>query len=280
MAEFVPETVPSYVVRQVFEQFREKPEFQKYLYKDATLNPTNPRDQANDFETQLVNQFREDEQLQELHGFQTQEQETLFYVARPLAVTESGCLVCHSTPEAAPENLIRKYGTEGGFGWQLNEIIAAQIIYVPARNVLQAARQNTRLAVSIFMGIFALALFILNGLLKRTVLEPLKPMAKVAQHLSEEDSPALPQSAQKREDEFNKLNNIARQGDELGQLARIFQRMAKVVYSREQGLRQQLQDVLDEVKHQDQESQDTYAYIQKVLQRSRELRHYFSQGKK
>ncbi len=271
-AEFVPETVPSYVVRQVFEQFRQKEEFSQYLYKDATINPTNPRDQADEFEAGLVAQFKADLKLKEIHGFRNINDAPLFYVARPFAITESSCLVCHSTPQAAPKNLIKTYGSDGGFGWNLNEIVATQIIYVPAGHIFQDARQNTGLAVTIFMVIFALVLWIVNWLLKRTVIEPLQPMAQVAKHLSEESAESLEMSSKLGEDEFNKLDKLAHQGDELGQLARIFQRMARVIYSREQDLRQQFQTVLNEVQQKEKDSKDTKLYVQELLARAQQVR--------
>lgn len=275
LTEFVPEIIPSYVVRQVFEEFRQQEKFAKYLYKDATLNPTNLRDQADDFETDLVVQFKLDQDLDEVHGFRTLEGEPLFYVARPFSITNPSCLECHSTPEAAPQNLIRTYGDENGFGWNLNEILGTQVIYIPARQIFQAARQNTQLAVAIFMAIFAIVLLIVNKLIKHAIVEPLQPMARVAKYVSEESAENPNFSSQHNEGEFRKLDKIAHQGDELGQLARIFQRMAKVVYSREQDLRQQLTSVLDKAQKEENESQDGNiyrVYIQSLLARSRQIR--------
>ena len=41
------------------------------------------------------------------------------------------CLVCHSVPAAAPATLIARYGSNNGFGWQVHEIIGAQVVSVP-----------------------------------------------------------------------------------------------------------------------------------------------------
>lgn len=38
---------------------------------------------------------------------------------------------CHSTPDVAPAAMVRKYGSANGFGWNLDPIIAAQIVSVP-----------------------------------------------------------------------------------------------------------------------------------------------------
>ena len=50
-AYFIPETVPAYSAREVFAGLSKQPE------KEATLNPTNPRAQADQFETEITQQF-------------------------------------------------------------------------------------------------------------------------------------------------------------------------------------------------------------------------------
>ena len=53
-SSFIRETVPAYGAREVFEHFRASPEYSDFLYKEATLNPSNPRDQADEFETKIL----------------------------------------------------------------------------------------------------------------------------------------------------------------------------------------------------------------------------------
>jgi len=77
------------------------------------------------------------------------------------------------------------------------------------------------------------------------------------------------------------LNPVAGRDDALGQLARVFQKMARQVYAREQSLRQQLQELrveIDEVKKARQVAEiteteyfrDLCAKAQQLRQRSRE----------
>jgi hypothetical protein len=49
----------------------------------------------------------------------------------PIRISNEACLACHSVPDAAPKMLIDTYGTDNGFGWKLNEVIAAQVVSVP-----------------------------------------------------------------------------------------------------------------------------------------------------
>ncbi|MBL8489175.1 MAG: DUF3365 domain-containing protein, partial [Rhodocyclaceae bacterium] len=56
---FLPQTVPAYAATEIFNELRKK--YPDYSYKEATLNPTNPRDRATDWETDIVNRFRQSE---------------------------------------------------------------------------------------------------------------------------------------------------------------------------------------------------------------------------
>lgn len=262
---FVPEAIPSYAVREVFENLRKNEEYRDFFYKDAILNPTNLRNKADEFETQLVERFRKEPELKNISGFRNSYGEQLFYSARPFSLKNSSCLRCHSTPEAAPKSHIASYGSENGFGWKLNEILGTQIIYIPASKVLQDARHASFLFIGIFAGIFAFVIWLINYLLRRNVIQPLKPMAQLAQKISSDEV-----SAEEAEEfERKQLNSIVKRNDELGQLGRVFQRMVREVYAREQQLTQQLQKLrleLDESRIQHEVSEiaksDTFRQLQ------------------
>ena len=49
---FLPQTVPAYAATQTLGALPE--EYRDFIYKEATLNPTNPRDRAVDWEADLV----------------------------------------------------------------------------------------------------------------------------------------------------------------------------------------------------------------------------------
>src|SRR5689334_19329725 len=63
---FLPQTVPAYAATEVFQQLRAANP--QYSYKEATLNPTNPRDRTTDWEADVVNVFRNDAGKTELVG--------------------------------------------------------------------------------------------------------------------------------------------------------------------------------------------------------------------
>jgi CheY-like chemotaxis protein len=78
------------------------------------------------------------------------------------------------------------------------------------------------------------------------------------------------------------LDEVAARGDALGQLARVFQRMAEEVYAREQRLKQQVQALrieLDEAKRQQQVAEITESeYFQALKARLHELRRRPEEG--
>ena len=224
--KFIPETVPAYSAREVFENFRQRPGYRSFLYKEATLNPTNPRDKADEFETQLVEEFRADPNLEEKTGYYDRDGKKIFYIARPLKIHNISCLQCHGRPQDAPQSMINTYGTDGGFGWRLHEIVAAQTIYVPANEVFAKGRQYWLLAIAIFIAIFTAAIYLTNLLLRRAVIKPLKQLTQLTRGLPERD---LAQS---------EITSIARRYDEPGQLARAFQHLNLEVITRESKLQQ------------------------------------------
>jgi HAMP domain-containing protein len=202
-AEFLPESVPAYSAREVFETLRISPEYSDFFYKEATLNPTNLRDKADNFEAQLVAQFQNPAAPQEVSGFRSIAGGDLFYIARPIQITDASCLECHGRPAAAPASMIELYGPNNGFGWQMDEIIGAQVISVPAQTVLKAARQSLVLILGIFVIAFAIAILAVNFWLKRLVVRPLNRMAQVAEAVSMGDTAT--EFTIKSEDEVGKL---------------------------------------------------------------------------
>lgn len=208
--EFLPETVPAYSAREVFEKLRESRTYSDFFYKEATLNPTNLRDKADGFESEIVERFRQDTKVPEVRGFRSTPSGDLFYIARPIAVSSPSCLQCHSTPSRAPASMIERYGSSNGFGWTDKEIIGAQVVSVPAHQVLKSSRQAFVLIMGTIAAIFAVATLIVNLWLRRYVARPLKRMAQAAEAISTGDLDA--------EFEWNSK-------DEVGSLAEAFRRM-------------------------------------------------------
>lgn len=269
---FIKETVPAFSASSVFEKFRKDPAYAPLTYKEAALNPSNPQNLADDFETQVLNGMISDPNTKSLSGFRVRDNKWVYYTAWPLRVTAPSCLACHTTPEEAPKNLVASYGSLHGFGWKLNQIVAAQMIYVPADEVVAAARRSFGLVMGIFAIVIAIAILVINFLLKRDVIQPIANMADLARRVSADEM--VPADV-----EVHSSARIAKRLDELGQSARVFRQMATDVCVRTERLKQQVQELrieIDDVKRQQRVSDvvetDFFRQLQTLAQELRDRR--------
>ena len=137
---FSPLTVASFAATQTLAKVRKQ--FPDYHYREATLNPTNPLDRAEDWEADIVRHFREKPTETEFVSQRVAITGETMVVAQPMRIGNSACLDCHSTPDRAPHEMTAMYTSGGGYNWQLNEIVGAQIVTVPMAQ-MQAGTGNT-----------------------------------------------------------------------------------------------------------------------------------------
>jgi HAMP domain-containing protein len=179
--EFPPQSVPFYAATQNFLRLRER--HPEYTYKEATLNPMNPRDRAADWEADIIQRFRNDAHVQEVVGERDTPMGKSLYLARPIR-NQAECSSCHSTPSAAPRTLVAHYGSDNGFGWQPGEIVGAQVVSVPfARAAANADRAFHAFMMSL-VTVFAAVFLVVNAVLYYMVVRPVRQIARVADRLS------------------------------------------------------------------------------------------------
>src|SRR5579872_7297926 len=104
---FLPQTVPAFAATETFNSLRKK--YPDFTYKEATLNPTNPRDRAVEWESDVVGYFRADANMQEFKGERDTPTGKMLYIARPITIKDPACLACHSVPANAPASMIKLY---------------------------------------------------------------------------------------------------------------------------------------------------------------------------
>jgi hypothetical protein len=161
---FLPEAVPSYAATKVYSYLSNNKNYRQYLYREATLNPTNLKDRADSFESRIVEIFRADPSIKQQTGTRQSGSSELHYFARPIVVSKASCLACHSTPDRAPASQLATYGTVSGFGWQLGEIVGAQIVSVPVKEVQTAKSLNFLSIVLMFFAALAVLSILLVSL--------------------------------------------------------------------------------------------------------------------
>ncbi len=208
---FLPQTVPAYAATEAINTLRKK--YSEYSYKEATLNPTNPRNRTADWEADVVNRFRNHPDVKEVVAERQSSTGRSLFIAKPIQITNPACLQCHSTAAAAPPTMLKIYGESNGFGWKHNEIVGAQMVSVPMDVPLQKADR----AFTTFMGSLAavfLAVFIvLNIMLSWLIVRPIRQMSQSADKIS---------TGEFGEPEFNEKG-----GDEVAVLGSSFNRMRR-----------------------------------------------------
>jgi HAMP domain-containing protein len=208
---FLPQSIPAFSATEVLAKVQKN--HPEYSYKEAVLNPTNPRDRAIEWEADVIGEFRKTPDSKEFIGQRDTPAGRALYIARPIKITDGACLRCHSTIEAAPRTLVDKYGTANGFGWQLNEVVGAQLVSVPMAVPLARAHSAWALFMGLLSAVFATIAVVLNAMLWWLVIRPVTRLSHIADRVSlgEMGAPAFSAAAH----------------DEIGRLATSFTRMRK-----------------------------------------------------
>jgi protein-histidine pros-kinase len=209
--EFLPQSVPAFAATEIMNQLRKK--YPDYAYKEAALNPTNPRDRAVEWEADIVNEFRNNSARAEVSGIRSTPTGMSLFLARPFQIKDPACLTCHTTPETAPASMVKLYGPNNGFGWKLNEVIGAQVVSVPMSLPIQNANRAFYTFIASLAGVFAVLFVILNLMLSILIVRPITRMSVAADRIStgDKDIPELAESGR----------------DEVALLARSFNRMRR-----------------------------------------------------
>jgi HAMP domain-containing protein len=208
---FLPQTVPAYAATQSFDKLRRN--HPEYSYKEATLNPTNLRNRAVDWEADIVQSFRNNPEEAQLIGQRETPTGASLYLARPITIKNAGCLACPSTVGAAPKTMLDKYGSANGFGWKMNETIGAQIVSVPMAYPIEKAQKAFTTFMGSLAGIFLFIIIVLNVMLRAIVIQPVTRMAEISNQISMGNMDA---------DEFKETGN-----DEISVLGSAFNRMRR-----------------------------------------------------
>ena len=180
--QFLPQTVPAYAATEQFNELRKK--HPDYTYKEATLNPTNPRNRAADWEADVVNIFRNTSTTSEVIGERETPAGRSLYLSRPIQIKSAACLACHSTVDAAPKTMLDLYGNANGFGWKMEEVIGAQIVSVPMTVPIDRANKTFTTFMGSLAAVFIAIFVLLNVMLYTMVIRRVTHLAGIADQVS------------------------------------------------------------------------------------------------
>jgi HAMP domain-containing protein len=180
--KFLPQSVPAFGATEIMNLLRKK--YPDYAYKEATLNPTNPRNRAVEWETDIVNAFRNNPARPEISGMRSTPTGRSLYLARPLQIKDPACLACHTTAAMAPPAMVKVYGQNNGFGWKHNEVVGAQIVSVPMDVPIRNANRTFVTFMSSLTVVFAVLFVLLNVMLTLLIVHPITQLSRAADQIS------------------------------------------------------------------------------------------------
>jgi protein-histidine pros-kinase len=181
--KFLPQSIPDYAATENLNALRRT--HTDYSYKEAMLNPTNPRDRATEWEQGVIARLRDAPKTgAEIVGERETGMGRALYIARPILITNPTCLECHSKASAAPRNVLDAYGPDNGFNWQLNEVLGAQIVSVPMSAPEARASKILRGFMLSILLVFALVLIVLNIMVRVLVTRRLNLLSRTADEVS------------------------------------------------------------------------------------------------
>lgn len=179
---FLPHSVPSWAAQTSLRRL--DPAYRAYGYREAALNPTNPADQAVEWEAGIIEAFRTDANLKEYVVERDSEAGLTLALARPIRLTDEACLVCHTAAAEAPPAMVDLYGPDRGFGWQLDSVIGAQIVTVPMDVALDGADRAFVLVLSALGSVFIIMMMVLNLLLHWLIARRVRRISELAGEVS------------------------------------------------------------------------------------------------
>jgi protein-histidine pros-kinase len=179
---FLPQTIPFFAAQTVFHGLPAS--YHDYAYKEAALNPTNPADRATDWQADIIGVFAQHPDMKELVTVRQTPVGPTLNLARPVGVDSAACLTCHSTPQAAPAAMVNLYGTANGFGWNLHQVVGAQIVTVPMAVAIDKAQHMFIMVMGGLAVVFALMLVLMNALLHFLIVRPVRRISAAANEVS------------------------------------------------------------------------------------------------
>ncbi len=200
-SEFHPESVPNFGSITTFRILKKN--YPEYVYRETALNPRNPEHRAADWEMDLITWLRDHPAESQVVGERESATGRLLYMARPIKA-DAECMVCHSTPEAAPASMVARYGSTNGFGWNYGDVVGAQIVTVPMTVPVQIANEAYRGLLIYLVVTLVVTMLALDASVYWFVIRPLGVISHTANRVSKGEKNVPPLTV-KGKDEIAKV---------------------------------------------------------------------------
>ena len=208
---FPPVTVEALAPKLLANKFlEEQPDYYIRLVSD---NPLNPENRAEPFELSLLQQFRDNPDLDPL--LETGPiRGTPYLVASTPIEALPGCFQCHGLYTSAPSEITNAYAPWNGVNFRggVGSIAGVSMVGVPLADVNALVIQRSLLLVALLTVLFAGIFLVINVVVKRSIVGPIVDISNKARDVSRGKVDQQIESKRK---------------DEIGNLARSFELMRR-----------------------------------------------------
>ncbi len=229
----------TYINRIIMTYFNDS-EFDTYYFKNAAVNARSPENEANAYEKAFLEKVTADPAIESKSDIIDIDGNPFFiYMQRQSSTYSEDCLLCHGTPDNAPQDLITLYGSSRSFDKKIGEVPSILSLRIPLAKVYSSINALT-LILSVFIAsILAFIFFLQWFLVKRNIIGPIKIITAKSSAIASDESL------------LGKRITIAGNG-ELAEMARAFSDMSeKLALSKDN-----LEDLVAERTRELQESRD------------------------
>jgi HAMP domain-containing protein len=178
---FLRPSIPFFAANSTFSYLHKS--YPDYTYQETALNPTNPEDRPADWEIDIINALRDHPSEGEISHVRTTSMGPSLYVAHPIHAMKD-CLDCHGSVSSAPKSMRDLYGSDNGFGWQLGDVVGAQIVSIPMSVPIREANHAWLQLLLFLIGVMIVAILALDAAVYWFVIRPLKLVSETADRVS------------------------------------------------------------------------------------------------
>ncbi len=164
-------------------QERIRKKLPRYMFKEATENPLNLVNQADEFELQKIDEFRKGILKKEWRGYKKAPDGEYYVIMRPVQV-KPGCLRCHGDPDMAPPEVRERYGTTHGYNWKVGDIVTVNSVYVPTEEAKEAAIRALVTFAGVYSGMFLLIIIVIDRIIIKSIIRPIEEFVETANEIS------------------------------------------------------------------------------------------------
>ncbi len=179
----------TYAVREIDRIFKDinNNEEGDYYYKECAINARSKENEADTYERQFLQELNSNSDLIERSDIRQFENQPYFVLLRKGETLEQSCLLCHSTPDQAPVNLVEFYGSERSFHREVDDVASAISIRVPLAKAYQNADRFSLQLIALLLLILVGIYMVQFWLYRRLLFTPLNNIRQKAIQISTDE---------------------------------------------------------------------------------------------